>query len=677
MIMPVIVRAMEDELLYGWLSRLALENGYTSLTNFGKRFLTERNAVQPAEPASFYPRVDFLRDLDRICTEYEEIPYFPQADEMLRKMTPLYSVFPFLTYGNQAHWMEFILRGKDNVLTGVGSRGIMIPEFLSCPVCRQQDRERYGFSYLRTWHHLPGVRMCAVHCVPLQVLKHEKAKVLDPDVEENILAEKETIGDPETEWKISQFAKQMYERPLFFDLRGLQALFGERMEKLGIRQEKAYPGMREALEASGFLPYLYGECEKRVQKMVMERWNGREELMAFTTFLFGDYSVLEEKAQKYLGELEEPFNDVIRGNFRLTSGFGRIVRLKCGGCGKEFRTHPYSPGLGCGCPFCESKMPLQQAINRRLSFLGDGNYELAESVDRENLGERITVLHKTCGKVRKMPLTDAIWMQKKCECQKILWEREVAERIRAASGDFTLIRYIGGKKNHMVLLKHEVCGQTFEWELSRFQKRPTCMKCEKRRSARGSAEDFLQKMQDLTGDEYELVNDFVDTRTRILVRHRTCGTVTDMHPNDFTRGRRCNLCHGAIRRDVLEATLKTCTEGYYRITGEKNVRFLVEGGNGEKFFRDPGAIMQELSRPTPSKLFTHRVAKPEPEPRKEAMVYLSAKETCRQKGFWRSMDYSDGTLTLSRVQSITSLLVKNGYLERIGYGKYILSEQRL
>ena len=53
MIMPVIVRAMEDELLYGWLSRLALENGYTSLANFGRRFLTERHTVEPTKPTDF------------------------------------------------------------------------------------------------------------------------------------------------------------------------------------------------------------------------------------------------------------------------------------------------------------------------------------------------------------------------------------------------------------------------------------------------------------------------------------------------------------------------------------------------------------------------------------------------------------------------------------------------
>lgn len=177
-------------LLYGWLSRLSLENGYSWLTDFGKRFLTERTVLQPLEKISWYPRVDFIRDLDRTCEEYKEISFFPTADELLRKMTPLYAVFPFLTYGNQSWWTQFILREPGTALTGTGNRGNMIPEFLSCPECRKQDRKKYGFSYLRTWHHLPGVRVCAVHRVPLQTLAYRKQKVLDPDEDGIILSEK-------------------------------------------------------------------------------------------------------------------------------------------------------------------------------------------------------------------------------------------------------------------------------------------------------------------------------------------------------------------------------------------------------------------------------------------------------------------------------------------------------
>ncbi len=180
-------------------------------------------------------------------------------------------------------------------------------------------------------------------------------------------------------------------------------------------------------------------------------------------------------------------------------------------------------------------------------------------------------------------------------------------------------------------------------------------------------------MSDLVGDEYELASGFTDLRSRILVRHRACGTVTEMIPNDFLRGRRCNLCHKVIRRAELEAELESCTGGYYRITGMKNVRYAIEGENGEILsgsrIHHAGIVQTDRI-----KAFTHRVAKPKPAPRKEALIYLSAKEICRQKGFWSPRDSAD-ILLLKQVQDLMRWLVRNSYLERIGYGKYVLSEK--
>lgn len=58
------------------------------------------------------------------------------------------------------------------------------------------------------------------------------------------------------------------------------------------------------------------------------------------------------------------------------------------------------------------------------------------------------------------------------------------------------------------------------------------------------------------------------------------------------------------------------------------------------------------------------------------MIYLSAKEICRRKGFWSPRDSAD-ILPLKQVQDLMRWLVRNDYLERIGYGEYVLSEKKL
>ena len=170
----------------------------------------------------------------------------------------------------------------------------------------------------------------------------------------------------------------------------------------------------------------------------MKSWHSRHSCLANIPFW-------KKKAQRFLGELEEPFADVIHGRFQLLSGFGRLVHLKCVTCGKGFHIHPYSLGLGCGCPFakqgchCSSESTGDFLSRRQIT-----NWRRMST--EEAMGERVSILHKTCGNVRKTRLMETLWMQKKCDCETKVSFSDATERVRAASTDFTLIRYIGGKR---------------------------------------------------------------------------------------------------------------------------------------------------------------------------------------------------------------------------------------
>lgn len=47
---------------------------------------------------------------------------------------------------------------------------------------------------------------------------------------------------------------------------------------------------------------------------------------------------------------------------------------------------------------------------------------------------------------------------------------DAAERVRAATTRFYTDSVYRREKDHIVRLKHKVCGQTFDWELGRFRK---------------------------------------------------------------------------------------------------------------------------------------------------------------------------------------------------------------
>ena len=107
---PVCVKPFEDELLYGWLMRLARINGEKSVLKLREKYLERRtDASAPILQAS-KDRPDIVPDLERICREHESIKCFPDPETIIRRMTPLYALYPFMRYGYQARWAHFILR---------------------------------------------------------------------------------------------------------------------------------------------------------------------------------------------------------------------------------------------------------------------------------------------------------------------------------------------------------------------------------------------------------------------------------------------------------------------------------------------------------------------------------------------------------------------------------------
>ena len=117
----------------------------------------------------------------------------------------------------------------------------------------------------------------------------------------------------------------------------------------------------------------------------------------------------------------------MEGRFRLMSPYGNTVLLQCLECGHVFYIHLYAVEMGCGCPRCDRLADPQTCINRQLSRIGDGAYELAEPFKGYGLSHRI--LHRTCGKVAEVNISEKIWLEMTCTCEFGLSPREVQEKV--------------------------------------------------------------------------------------------------------------------------------------------------------------------------------------------------------------------------------------------------------
>lgn len=66
-------------------------------------------------------------------------------------------------------------------------------------------------------------------------------------------------------------------------------------------------------------------------------------------------------------------------------------------------------------------------------------------------------------------------------------------------------------------------------------------------------EEFTEQVYNLVGEEYTFKETYIDSKTKIRVRHNTCEKVYEVTPNDFTsRGNRCPHCSRYRRRTIEE-----------------------------------------------------------------------------------------------------------------------------
>lgn len=119
-------------------------------------------------------------------------------------------------------------------------------------------------------------------------------------------------------------------------------------------------------------------------------------------------------------------------------------------------------------------------------------------------------------------------------------------------------------RNHKIRVTHKVCDRTFNIVAKNFYNSPKCLCCieDKRRQQISNSltnskkfqeytsnrnnlckDNFKDRVYSLVGDEYEFIDDYIDTHTLIRVKHIKCGHVYEVSPNHFiSKGTRCPFC---------------------------------------------------------------------------------------------------------------------------------------
>lgn len=106
--------------------------------------------------------------------------------------------------------------------------------------------------------------------------------------------------------------------------------------------------------------------------------------------------------------------------------------------------------------------------------------------------------------------------------------------------------YISGAKP--VKMRHVECDHEWETIPRNFLFCGNrCPKCNG--GLKYTHEEFIDRVYELVGDEYEVLGEYINNKTKIKMLHKTCGNEYDVTPSKFTNvGRRCPKCKGGVRK---------------------------------------------------------------------------------------------------------------------------------
>lgn len=195
-------------------------------------------------------------------------------------------------------------------------------------------------------------------------------------------------------------------------------------------------------------------------------------------------------------------------------------------------------------------MPKKKTIEeykKEVEELGNGEYEV---LSNEYFGNKVKLpmQHKICGFKYEARPNDFI---SGCRCPycagKVRKNTEYFKNeVKDLVGDeYTVIgEYIGTHRKIKFL--HNRCGNEFEMSPHNFLQGQRCPKCQHRSYAK-TTDEFKQEVFDMHDDEYSVIGEYVNNKTKIAMKHNICGNTYEQTPSDVLFGYRCPYCYGNIQ----------------------------------------------------------------------------------------------------------------------------------
>lgn len=654
MYLPVIIATKNDETTASWIRRLSLANGFDSTEDFAQQFICDSDVTSGA-------RFKNLKGTEDFISLYRALNLQGISMRSLYMETSCYGgIAPFLSNARQTHYLNTAFRlgmSNDSIVSASNS---LTSELRFCPLCKKEDETAGGWYYHRA-HQMPSVKVCYKHGCVLHRFTGKTGTELSENSSNVVCTNKGYWGEQE----FAVFAKELLDAVPDISAKDTKAAVLHEVKRQGFYAPASdYAKLNMALKNAQV--YISNLSRLFVQMYDMN-YVAVDDLMRLCWFLFGTADRFISACKQ---EQKPPVPLQLPDGYAACSPYHRNIMEFEHSCGTRFCINPVGFMNGWQCQVCDGAMSLQQQYEKVVRWTGHSDY----SVEGKFKGmEQPIILRHKCGRTINRPARDFVYDGARCICESTRTFEAMQAKIQSY-GDFELLEY--DPKTERVQIHHNSCGRNFEIGYVKFLKVPVCKVCQ---PAIRNNEIFKREIKELVGDGYELIGEYSDKDTKVVLRHNRCGAEQEYKVAHFLRGQRCSKCSRDIPIPRFAEIVSERSCGRYQFIKMKtqNQALLLDTKTKKEICMERYYALQELLRPTPSEILPceHPTAAEPLQLRKSEVLLSWLRENYAADSEITMEDMTRrSTLAYSEIKRIVQSLKDDGSVVWIRKGTYCFPE---
>lgn len=440
--LPLGILPEKDEYFYSWFIRLASANGFTK-RDFYRLFFEDNDVFYYHGYKNFFL---FAEKLDFIGQSVLDAFYELRTEnyELIGRSAAMQCRMVNSMFRFRSRFAGVLRYGKVNAMY--------------CPECVREDIALHGFYYMHRAHQLSGVKVCYVHGCPLVSAAGDYGfSCKDLPLERTVV---EIDGSRlELEQKFAEAAKWFLYHPCNIDYNSF------RMWALGLLGNDSAVERFNASPFSALLGNDFAGFNKYIRSI--KSMPARNVVLAALCAYGNDYERFVHEAGNPVSEPSVPEGySIVSDDNRLLKVYSHNV------CGHRFVQTEWGITHGFGCPYCQRDISDKDMFEHILNRTENGRYRLEGGF--AGINKKVTIRDTLYDRTFRTSPSGFVFYGRRGDISGCRIRHEILDKLLGFE-DFEVVDFknIGEK----VTLKHKKCGRDFKVGVYEFLSSPYCRKC--------------------------------------------------------------------------------------------------------------------------------------------------------------------------------------------------------